>query len=338
MLLKQGLHNLLRTPLYTGQYYYDCLDDIQKTVYKRLASGIKSFNIEIELPMRPVNEIFMVFESVLLDSPLLFYVSSFSYVNDLYKSKIIIQPEYKYKRKDVKQIEVEILKYLTAFDGIKSRSDIDKEIYVHDYCLNNFKYDYSFGNYSSSVLGLVLNKTAVCEGIAKFVKLSLDYLGMKSIVVFGKATDPLGNTENDRHAWNIVFVDGNAYHLDVTFDMTLTNKTNRYDYFNLTDEDIKKDHLIINDIPVCTTVGNDFMSINSLVAYNSTQLGKIIENCLMHGKKNIIAKVKNVNDLEGIIDKVATIAKEQYWFLYRCNPVFDISCNQSQLVFEINFI
>ena len=47
-----------------------------------------------------------------------------------------------------------------------------------------------------------------------------------------------------RHTWNIVRIGGNYYHLDATFDNTLGNdkKEIRYDYFNLDDKSIFRDH------------------------------------------------------------------------------------------------
>jgi len=78
--------------------------------------------------------------------------------------------------------------------------------------LQNFTYDYSFGDYSHSILGIILKSTVVCDGISKFVKFALDYLGVKCIVVFGKGLNPLTG-KAEKHAWNIVKLEGNAYHL-----------------------------------------------------------------------------------------------------------------------------
>ena len=50
-----------------------------------------------------------------------------------------------------------------------------------------------------------------------------------------------------RHTWNIVKIGGTYYHLDATFDNTLGKhsfgaKEIRYDYFNLDDKNIFRDH------------------------------------------------------------------------------------------------
>jgi len=310
----------------------------QRAIYRTLLSGLESFAGEIRLPLKPVNEISLIFDCILLDNPLIYYLSSFNHSNDLHKNTLLIKPNYKYARSFVKQNTSIINKYLRVYDAVKNKSDVDKEIFVHDYCLNNFCYDNAYHDYSYSVLGLVLNRTAVCEGIAKFVKLSLDYLDVSSLVVFGKAKNPVNDDTAERHAWNIVEIEGMTYHLDVTFDMTLKSKLNRYDYFNLSDDDIKREHTISNGVPLCSTKGNDYFSVNSLVVFNPVELDKFIEHSLMHGKKNIMVKLKNVKDTANVVDKVISIAQQQYANIYKCTAMVEVKYNPSQLVFEINYL
>ena len=333
-----GLSDLFGSSINKDNYYYGRLTEEQKAIYEKLQSGIKTFADEIKLPFIPMNETSKIFDYVLLDNPLFFYASSFSQSNDLYKKKSIIKPGYKYARKMVRQNNDIVMNYLQKFDALKTKSGIEKETYVHDYCLDNFVYDYSFGDYSNSILGTVLNKTAVCEGIAKFVKLAFDYLGVKSLVVRGKAKNPaMEDSVNEMHAWNIVIIDGKTYHLDVTFDMTLKSGKNRYDYFNLSDEDIKKDHIIIDSVPACTTTGKDYFSVNSSLVHNPAELGTFIGNNLKKGKKHIMVKLVNVRNAENIAEKIMKIAQKQYAGIYTSGVTVEIGCNTNQMVFEINF-
>ena len=332
-----GINGLFRNSIDGYKYHFGLLNDGQKAVYKKMLSGFESFSQEIVLPIMPVNETSKIFNYILLDNPLLFYVSSFSQSNDLYKKRCAVIPEYKYMRKFVRECNNSITTFLGIFETVRTKIDIDKEINIHDYCLNNLRYDYNYNDYSNSILGVVLNKSAVCEGISKFVKLAFDYLGIKSLVINGKAKNPLQDSSIETHAWNIVEIAGNAYHLDVTFDMTLKGKTNRYDYFNLCDEDVKKDHVIINDAPLCTTIGNDYFSNHSLVMRNPAELENYLRNSLMKGKKEITVKVLNVRDTENISDRILDIARKQFMSIYNNSTVIEISSNMTQMVFEISF-
>jgi len=327
----------LSKPSDGSYYYFSRLTDDQKVIYKTVLSGIKAYDKEIKMQMRPINEISMIFDYVILDNPLIFYVTSFNQLNDPYKKRCSVMPEYKYPKGFSKENMVHIKELLQEFDVLKEKSDMDKEAYVHDYCLDNFKYDFTNGDHAHSILGLVTRKAATCDGVAKFVKLAFDYLGVKSLVVSGKAKDPTHDNDIVSHAWNIIKINGKTYHLDVTFDMTLKNKVNRYDYFNLSDDDIKKDHIIISDIPACTSIGNDYFSNHSLVVRKFSELEDYVLKQLKQGKKNILLKMINTQYTEDIVDKIMNIATRQYSNLYKRSVAVNIGYNPSQMVFEINF-
>ena len=329
--------HLLKVTPDSKQYYYLRLNDEQKKTYECISKGMKSLATVIEVPKHPINELSLVFESVLLDNPLLFYVSAFNHASDLYKGKSLIRPNYKYSKQLARDMTQKVTEHLHEFDQYMQMSDLEKELAVHDHCLKNFEYDYVFDEYSFSILGPVLNQKAACEGIAKYVKLTLDYLNVENVVVFGKATNPTDGSKPERHAWNIVYLAGIPYHLDVTFDMTIKNRMNRYDYFNLPDSEIKKEHTMINTVPVCSTHGNDYYSQNRMVVSSPRELGSYIAQRLQKGERDIVVKLRDVSDPDNIADKVLSIAQQQYASVVKKSFMVNCSYNPSQLVFELNF-
>ena len=115
-------------------------------------------------------------------------------------------------------------------------SDYEKELYVHDYIIDNCTYEKSDSNaliYTS--YGCLVEGKAVCEGISKAMQLLLVNCGVKCQTVTGAR-----NTEP--HMWNIVKVNGNWYHVDTTWDAA--GFLQRYDYLNLSDKLIQKTHKI----------------------------------------------------------------------------------------------
>ena len=322
-----------------NRYYLSRLNDGQKMVYKALLSGVMNYKEEINAPaVIPMDEVPAIYRYVLHDNPLIFYVSQFFQMGNSPGKGYIIAPEYKYTQSRSEEKTNAIVKYLQAFDAVKTKSDIEKEIYVHDYCLNNFHYDDELRDDSFSVVGPVFTNTAVCEGIAKFVKLALDYLGVKSLVVSGEAKDPSKGAKMESHAWNIVKIDGKTYHLDVTFDMSMKDRINRYDYFNLTDEEIKIDHAIPGNVPLCLTSGKDYYSVNSQLAHNPAELENHIMKSLKQGEKDIVVKLLSVRDTGNIVGKVTEIVQRQYSNVYKNKSGVAIALryNSSQMVFEIN--
>lgn len=121
-------------------------------------------------------------------------------------------------------------------------SDLEKELAIHEYVVKNTAYDYD--NYinetvpedSYTAYGTLINGKAVCQGYADTMKLLLNLAGIEAKVVVGYAGEP--------HAWNLVKIDGEYYHLDATWDDPVPDAGDkvRYTYFNLSDEEISKDH------------------------------------------------------------------------------------------------
>ena len=122
-------------------------------------------------------------------------------------------------------------------------------------CSSDLRYDKLKKPYSHEIIGPLGQGVGVCEGIAKAVKVLLDELGVWCVIAI------CGNNPDKgikyRHTWNIVRVGGVYYHLDATFDNTLGKNDQiqdiRYDYFNLDDKSIFRDHEpLIAPAPHCT--------------------------------------------------------------------------------------
>jgi hypothetical protein len=208
---------------------------------------------------------------------------------------------------------------------------------VHDFCINNFKYDHAFGENAYTILGLVLDGKAVCEGIAKFVKLALSYLGVKSLVVHGNAIDPTIN-KSEMHAWNIVKLNGKTFHLDVTYDLGVTKEHPRHDYFNLTDDEISVDHEWIRNVPVCDTAGMDYYTRNGAFVNNSASLNKYIKNKLAQWDRHMAVKFYNEHDGERRLKQVEKAALKHWGKIHKGNLTIEISKNLKQSVFELSFM
>lgn len=91
-----------------------------------------------------------------------------------------------------------------------------------------------------------------------------------------------------RHTWNIVRINGQYYHLDATFDNTLGKNEDgltsiRYDYFNLDDKNIFRDHEpLIAPAPPCPD-GNHFYYREKKLSF--TKLEDVYKRALQAAKK-----------------------------------------------------
>lgn len=137
-------------------------------------------------------------------------------------------------------------------------SELDREIVLFQEVAKRCSYDTDAAKDSSqweayTIYGLLVHGKAVCEGYARTMQLLLSCADMECRLINGEA----GGTV---HMWNLVRVDGNWYHLDPTWNDE--GAVVRYDYFNVSDAVIQKDHTPMVDI---TT-----MSPQEIAAYLNT--------------------------------------------------------------------
>ena len=156
---------------------------------------------------------------------------------------------------------------------------------MHDFICENVRYDKLKKAYSHEIIGPLGQGVGVCEGIAKAVKVLLDALGVWCIVVI------CGNNPEKgiryRHTWNVVKIGKTYYHLDVTFDNTLGKEQEeaeyRYDYFNLDDKKVFRDHEpLLASAPVCGD-GDHFYYREKKLSF--TKLEEVSKRALQAAKK-----------------------------------------------------
>ena len=116
--------------------------------------------------------------------------------------------------RNFEKIETVCAKLLEGLDS-STLSDKDKALLIHDRLAQYCEYDYENylngtpGEYSSSIYGALAEGYAVCSGYARSYMYLLRQVGIKSYVT---SSDTLS------HEWNIVYLDGVKYHVDVTWD------------------------------------------------------------------------------------------------------------------------
>ena len=153
-------------------------------------------------------------------------------------------------------------------------SDWEKELALHDYLVVHTDYDYE--NFISDTVpeeahqpyGVLVNGVAVCDGFARTMQILLNMVGIENELVHGEA---YGETGWYGHAWNMVKIDGEYYHLDVTFDnidkdgKNIEKDSISHKYFNISDKQISFDHRWDKSAyPDCNTDSEYFSRISEL--------------------------------------------------------------------------
>lgn len=137
-----------------------------------------------------------------------------------------------------------------ALSVIKSdMTDYEKYKALHDYMIENMDYDNdAVEKLSSDVtdeglyIGLVRGK-GICWVYSYVYQELCNRIGLYCDNVGGEAKGIIYSADTPSwmgHDWNIVKIDGNYYHVDVTWDDPLPGGTLRYDYFLLSDDELKE--------------------------------------------------------------------------------------------------
>ena len=265
-------------------YYYQHMNKTQQAAYHSLLKGVQDLETEIQLPQMDGESLYQVFFRMRLDHPEVFWLTGYKYKYYKDSPNLIFVPEYLFEKEKVREhqkaMKARVEKLVRPAVNL---SDFEKEKYVHDFICENVRYDKLKKAYSHEIIGPLGQGVSVCEGIAKAVKVLLDALGVWCIIAI------CGNNPEKgikyRHTWNIVKLDGVYYHLDATFDNTLGRDGSeiRYDYFNLDDQQIFRDHEpLIAPAPACTN-HDHFYYIEKKLSF--TKQEEVYKRALQAAKK-----------------------------------------------------
>lgn len=168
-----------------------------------------------------------------------------AYSNDVY---MILQLEYYesdpavvwQKKQRIEQEAVMLAQSIFP----KGASDVCKVLLAHDALIHRCTYDDTqFANGENhSAYGVLINGHSVCEGYAEAFQLLMDIAGVECSIVIGEADN---GSEVVLHAWNIVKLDGQYYHIDCTWDDPISYYGGQlllHDYFLLRDSEIRSTH------------------------------------------------------------------------------------------------
>lgn len=133
------------------------------------------------------------------------------------------------------EAKIELLRD-AILEKINGKSDLEKLRYIHNYLVDNIDYETTISQPNIyNIYGALILKECVCEGYAKAFQYLVSAAGFENVIINGKATNTIGETEN--HAWNYVKIDNAWYAVDTTWDDPIIigggklTESNRYQYF-----------------------------------------------------------------------------------------------------------
>lgn len=252
-------------------YYFNRLNKVQQNTYYAIKRGLQSLSSSFQIPRLEGKELTDIYFLLRLDCPEIFYTVNFKYRYYQESGNVEMIPEYLFDKNKIKDHQKAMKARVEKLSRPAAKlSETEKLLYIHDFICQNVRYDKLKKAYSHEIIGPLGQGVGVCEGIAKSVKILCDALGIWCIVAISEA-NPEKNIKY-RHAWNVVRILGQYYHLDVTFDNTLSSpEMIRYDYFNLCDKQFFRDHEpVIWKVPSCID-GDHFYYKEKKLSFTKTE-------------------------------------------------------------------
>ena len=250
---------------------------------KRIVKEFMSRNKKIKINVRSEFEIQLLIEDLRHEHTLLFHVGEIRYKFYPRHAEAFLYPEYIMPELEYQDNIASLLREVDRIRGLfrTGMSQIQIEQGVHDYLCQHITYAEDDVQ-SHSVVGPILRGRGVCDGISKAAKMLFQVLGVEAHVIDGMAKN-MASFSYEPHAWNLIRINQRWYHLDITFDNTLSKDFVRYDYFNLSEKEILKDHIkdgtiLFPDI-VCSDE-NDFYVANGLYFSNEVILKEYLKGRL----------------------------------------------------------
>lgn len=241
------------------RYYYNNLNKVEQLAYKIvyaafLSSPEDGFPNQIVIPKLSDKELQEMYVALSYDNPDLYFLgnkcsmTSIGSVNYFVPQYIMTMDDY---YKSLAKVS-DTVHYILAGVPKSAVTEYDKELYIHDYIVQNCEYDESNSAMIYTMHGVLVDGKANCEGYSRTMQYLLRALGIYNYLAIGDAEGEAG--VYDGHMWNIVKVDGNLYNVDVTWnDYSVSDSVDFPDnsvshvFFNMSTEDIKKSHNVDDD-------------------------------------------------------------------------------------------
>jgi len=314
-------------------YYYRQLNGEERAVYDGLYDGFTALAPAVRVRRLTPERLTDVFTVLRLDEPLLFYVPAFSWRAEARADHAEVLPRYLFDKGKIREQQLSLAARLRRVAApLAGLDDWEKARAVHDFILENVRYDKLKKAYSHEIIGPLGQGVGVCEGMAKTVKALCDAAELPCIVALCRAAPEAGIRY--RHTWNLVQVGGRWYHMDATFDNSLHSDGPRYDYFGLDDGHIFRDHQTpVYPLPACTDAAGSYYRREKLSLTKPEEVEDRVRQALRKKKETYVFHWRggglNQSLLTELAERCDRAAERQRFVTY--------SVNLSQAVFQLHF-
>ena len=195
---------------------YELSEPLDAELEELLCNALRQheFSVDVSSYHKTVDEIRQAMTAVRFSHPELFFVDQeYTYS---YTGNYVTGLNFRYITGSKAEADTLIAEYETMLAEIVSGapqdgSDFDKMLYIHDYFVREFCYDYTYT--IRDAYTFFKERTGVCQAYMLAMIAVAEELGLQSVPVTSRRMN---------HAWNMIELDGVWYHVDITWDDTVS--------------------------------------------------------------------------------------------------------------------
>ncbi len=281
-----------------GNYSYEQLSDEGKQVYNRMLDTILNYEEKVDIPTTDTALMRQAYQALSSDYGGLFWVAGYTYTRYTMGDELVgleFAPNYTMEEDEQEQYQAQVDAVVDEWLGGISfhDSDYQKAKYVFETLIQ--KVDYVEGApENQNILSVFLNRETVCQGYACATQYLLRQLGIPSTIVSGYAN-------GQAHAWNLVELDGEYYHMDTTWgNSTYLDTDSReekfvnYSFLCMADQEISNTHEIqmLFPIPECNSIAHSYYVKEGLyfMSWDPDAIGEVFTQAWKSGQPSVSVK------------------------------------------------
>lgn len=224
----------------TRRFRAETLDDVSDILHRAMETYMPDFLIVSKTDLAVCDEIgsFFTYYDGFYSNFVNYEVNSLVF-KEIDVSQVTVRIKYRIGRVLLNMMEKQVDKEIERLAKTlfcSGMSDALKAYIAHNYLASTISYHLKKDasalelSHQQSAYGGLIDHKCVCQGYAEAYKRLLDAAGVYCDVVCGKIKGSL-----EYHAWNLVRIGGNNYHVDVTWDSMEGGRV-IFDYFCISDK------------------------------------------------------------------------------------------------------
>ena len=325
-------------------YAYHTLEPNEQQIYQEVLDSLTDLKADTQVSTLDKNALDRIFACVMNDHPELFYVEGYRYTEYTYGDSITrLTFSGTFSMSDVEVDYNKLLieqKIKDCFLHVPLNEDEYSTVkYLYEWLINNTEYDKNVQD-NQNICSVFIQGRSVCQGYAKAMQYMLQRADIPCLLL-------TGFTNGERHAWNLVRVDGDYYYLDPTwgdasyaYNGAATAQEGfapaiNYDYFLVTEDEMTRTHSFekVVDLPKCTATEDNYFVREGLLFkdYDEQQLAQIFGSEEAKAKNYVTIKCAGMESYEQML---STLIDDQkiFDFIDRQGASISYTANEEQRI------